>query len=269
MTDPQAIAALDDISFLARSASRVQVLETLASAPHDRAELQMTTGVPRATVGRIVTEFEARGWVRHDGRYYTTSPLGGFLIAEFRSLVDGVTTMQKLRSVIEWLPTDEFDFPLSRFSGADITLPRATDTIAPVDRAAELVEGGDDVCILAFGSAPPVVEAGWRTTVDGTQSFEVIFAAETLDTLATDPETGPWLRDLAGCERGTVRRYDGTVPYNLAVIDDTANFALVDEHGAPAALIETTDEAIRSWTVATIDRYRADSKRLGPDALTS
>ncbi|MFD1514073.1 helix-turn-helix transcriptional regulator [Halomarina rubra] len=269
MTTSEDIAALDDISFLARSASRVQVLETLASGTHDRAELQATTGIPRATVGRIVTEFEGRGWVKHDGHNYTTSPLGGFLIAEFRSLVDGVTTMQKLRGVIEWLPTDEFDFPLSRFADATITLSRASDTTAPVARAAELVEAGDDVSILAFGSAPPVVEAAWRTTVDGTQSFEIIFAADTLDTLTADPEMGALLCDLARCTRGTVRRHDGTVPYNLAVIDGTANFALIDEHGAPAALIESTDEAIRSWTVSTIDRYRDESELLDPDALTS
>lgn len=48
MTEPNDIAALDDIAFLARSASRVRVLETLAADPHDRAELQAATGIPRA-----------------------------------------------------------------------------------------------------------------------------------------------------------------------------------------------------------------------------
>lgn len=269
MTAADDIAALDDISFLARSASRVRVLETLAEGPHDRAELQAATGIPRATVGRIVTEFEARGWVKHDGRHYRTSPLGGFLVTEFRSLVEGVTTMQKLRGVIEWLPTDEFDFPLDRFSDADITLPRASATTAPVERAAELVEEGDDVCILAFGSAPQVIEAGWRTTVHGSQSFETVFAADTLGTLVADPEVGTWLRELAECERGTVLRCDGVVPYNLALIDDTANFALVNEQGAPSALIESTDEVVCSWMVSTIDGYRREAEPLDTDALDS
>lgn len=51
MTEPNDIAALDDIAFLARSASRVRVLETLASDPHDRAELQAATDISRVTVG--------------------------------------------------------------------------------------------------------------------------------------------------------------------------------------------------------------------------
>lgn len=269
MTGPDDIAAFDDIAFLSRSASRVRVLETLASDPHDRAELQAATGIPRATVGRIVTEFETRGWVRSDGRRYSTSPLGRFLIAEFRSLVEGVKTMQKLRAVIEWLPTEEFDFSLERFADADITLPEPSNTTAPVDRAAELVEEGDEVCILAFGSAPSVVEAGWRTTVHGTQSFEIVFAGDTLDDLVADPDVGTWVRELADCERGAVLRYDGVVPYNIAVIDGTANFALVDEHGAPSALIESTDRAIRSWAVSTVDAYRRESNPFDPDALAS
>lgn len=269
MTAADDIAALDDISFLARSASRVRVLETLAKSPHDRAELQAATGIPRATIGRIVTEFEARGWVKHDGRHYRTSPLGGFLVMEFRSLVEGVTTMQKLRGIIEWLPTDEFDFSLERFSDAEITLPRASATTAPVERAAELVEEGDNVTILAFGSAPQVIEAGWRTTVHGSQSFETIFAADTLGDLVTDSEVGTWLRELAGCERGAILHYEGTVPYNLALIDDMANFALVNEQGAPSALIESTDRAICSWTASTIDAYRREAESLDTDALTS
>ena len=234
MTTASDIAALDDISFLARSASRVRVLETLAEGPYDRAELQAATGIPRPTVGRIVIEFEARGWVTHDGRHYRTSPLGSFLVTEFRSLVEGATTMQKLRGVIEWLPTDEFDFSLERFADADITLSKPSDTTAPVGRAAELVEEGDEVSILAFGSAPSVIEAAWRTTVHGNQSFEIVFAADTMDILVSDPDIGTWLGELTACERGSILRYDGVVPYNLAVIDGTANFALVDEHGAPS-----------------------------------
>lgn len=269
MTTPDDIAALDDISFLARSASRVRVLETLADGPHDRAELQAATAIPRATVGRIVTEFEARGWVKHDGRHYRTSPLGGFLVAEFGSLLDGVGTMQKLRGVIEWLPTDEFDFSLERFSDADIMLSKPHNTTAPVERAADLVEAGDEVCILAFGSAPQVIEAAWRTTVHGTQTFEVVFAGDILGDLVAHPDVGTWLRELAACERGAVLRYGGIVPCNLAVIDDTANFALVDEHGAPSALIESTDEAIHSWAVSTIDAYRREAEPLDPDALDS
>lgn len=269
MSGANDIAALDDIAFLARSASRVRVLEALASDPHDRAGLQATTGIPRATVGRIVTEFEARGWVEHDGRYYSTSPLGGFLISEFGALVEGVKTMQKLRGVVEWLPTEEFDFSLERFADADVTLPRPSDTTAPVERAAELLDEGDEVSVLAFGSAPSVIEAAWRRTVHGTQSFEVVFAADTLDDVMADPGVGTWIRDLADCERGTVLRYDGVVPYNLAVIDDTVNFALVDEHGAPSALIESADPEIRSWAVSTIDAYRRESEPLDTDGLTS
>ena len=51
------MTALDDIAFLARSVNRVEVLETLSSGPHNRAELQEATDISRPTVGRIVNNF--------------------------------------------------------------------------------------------------------------------------------------------------------------------------------------------------------------------
>ncbi|WP_101295921.1 helix-turn-helix transcriptional regulator [Halegenticoccus soli] len=265
------MTALDDVAFLARSPRRVRVLETLIEGPHTRADLQEATGVPRATVGRIVTELEARGLVTSHGVDYRASPLGELLAGEFLSLVETAETVDKLRPVIEWLPVEEFDFSLEHFADATITFLKQSDTTAPVERAAALVENGDCVRILAFGSAPQVIEAAWRTTVHGTQSLEIIFAASTLAELLADSEleSGRWLRDLARCERGAVFRYDGVVPYNIAVIDDTVGFALVDEYGAPSALIETEDEAIYAWAESTINTYRHEAEPLDPDELPS
>lgn len=74
-----------------------------------------------------------------------------------------------------------------------------------------------------------------------------------LDDIVADPDVGTWIRELVNCERGAVLRYDGVVPYNLAVVNETVNFALVDELGAPSALIESVDPVIRSWAVSTLD----------------
>lgn len=70
---------LDDVEYLARSANRVRVLETLAKGPHDRTDLQEKTGAARATLGRILGEFEERGWIRRDGAEYELMPLSDFL----------------------------------------------------------------------------------------------------------------------------------------------------------------------------------------------
>lgn len=269
MTASDDTAALDDITFLARSTSRVRVLETLASGPHDRTELQAATGIPRATVGRIVTEFEARGWVKHDGRHYTTSPLGAFLVTEFRSLVGGVKTMQKLRSVIEWLPTDEFDFSLERFADADITLAGPSDVIAPVRRGVGLFETADQVRVLGSRFVRESIQNIWRETVYGNQTAEVVVTADIVEAVVADPDAPRWFEELVAAENASVYYYDGTAPYVVAIVDDIAWIGLIDEDGAPQGLLETTDEAFYSWAEATIDTYRREAEPLDPAALTS
>lgn len=153
------MAALDDIAFLARSPNRVEVLDTLSSGPYDRAELQEVTDIPRPTVGRIVNDFQARGLVAQSGPKYTTSPLGEFLAIEFRSLLEGAETMRKLRGVVEWLPTDEFDFTLDCFADATITTPRRGDPTAPVRRAAALTHEADHIRFLCTAFTPSMYEA--------------------------------------------------------------------------------------------------------------
>ena len=264
------MTALDDIAFLARSQNRVTVLETLSSGPHDRAELQEATGISRPTVGRIVTEFQARGLVSQRKNQYTTSPLGDFLATEFRSLLEGAETMRQLRGVIEWLPTDEFDFTLDHFADATITLVKLSDAIAPVYRAIELLENADHLHLLASSFVPASFEAHWRATVNGTQTSEVVVTADIIDTILADEELTKRLEEIIRSDTATFSCYDGMIPYGAVfTADDVAVFALVDEHGAPQTIIETEDEAIRSWITATIDAHQRDANRLDPDAFTS
>ena len=55
--------ALDDVDFLTRSEHRVTVLETLADEPHEYTELKDLTGVSRVTLGRLLAQFEEKGWI--------------------------------------------------------------------------------------------------------------------------------------------------------------------------------------------------------------
>ncbi|WP_254547312.1 helix-turn-helix transcriptional regulator [Halomarina pelagica] len=259
------MAALDDVAFLARSPSRVAVLETLTEGAHSRAALQEVTGVPRATVGRIVTELEARGLVTRRGADYRASPLGELLAREFLSLVDTAVTVDKLRRVSEWLPIEAFEFDLDRLVDAEITLADRTDIIAPIRRAVELFETGDRVRILAPVFVRESPRAIWQATVHGDQTSEITVTAAVLEVMLADPECAMWLRELAASDRGSVARYDGSISYALAVVDDIAWIGLLDEDGAPRGLLETTDEIVHAWAEATIDDHWQASNPLEPD----
>lgn len=262
-------AALEDIEFLARSANRVRMLEAVDSGPCDRTDLQAATGISRTTIGRVLGEFESLGWIARNGRNYESTPLGSLLVTEFASLVETAAMVRKLRPVIRWLPVEAFDFDLARFADAEITFASATDVIAPVRRLTHLLEREPRVRILAPLFAPEPFEAHWRATVQGTQTSEDVITADVFDVIISDPETARMLEGLVASGRGAVFRHEGPAPCGLVLGDGRAAITVVDDHEAPQALIETTDEAIRSWIASTIDAYRQESVQIDLDAITA
>lgn len=260
---------LDEVEFVSRSRHRVHVLETLASSPHTRSDLHETIDIPQPTLSRVIRDFENRKWVRREGQEYYLTPLGQLLAEEFASLLKTVETIGELRTVIDWLPCEKFDFGLEHFADAEITLVERDDVIAPVRRAIEAFEAADRLRILAPGFVPEIIEARWKATVHGTQTSEAVLPADVIDSIMANPETARWYEDVVRSDRATVYRYDGSVSYAIASIDDIAVFMRFSTPGTPQAMIETADEAVRSWVDETIDAYQDDAEPVDPDTLTS
>lgn len=256
--------------FLARSPNRVQALQALATGAHDRTELQAATGVPRPSVGRIITQFEARGWVRSDGRRYRLTSLGESFTAEFTSLVETTTTLQKLQPVIEWLPIEEFDFSLDCFADATIVVPERGDPTAPVELATEMTQEAGEIRFISDVFVPTVYEAVWRRAVHKKQPAEAVITTEVLDTIRRRPQTVTRTRETLASGYVTFYHYEGSCRYRMAVIDDTvAGIMVLDDEENVRGVIKTQNEAIRFWVESTIDTYQADAKPLDPDDLLS
>ena len=120
-----------DIEFLAGSPNRAAVLEALVDTPRDRHDLAEHVGVSRVTIGRILKDLVARGWVASDGSRYWATPIGEVVATEFGALLNTMETMRKLSAVMEWLPPD-LDIDFRRFADARITLPTWSDSVAPI-----------------------------------------------------------------------------------------------------------------------------------------
>lgn len=264
------MTALDDIAFLARSPNRVEVLDTLSSDPHNRAELQEVTDIPRPTVGRIVNDFQARGLVTQSGQKYTTSPLGDFIATEFQSLLEGAETMRKLRGVIEWLPTDEFDFSLDHFADATVTTPRPGDPTAPARRATKLTSETDHIRFLCTAFVPSIYEVIWQRTVYENQTAVGVMANELIDAIREDSRMITVIRETIVSGEAMLYQYEGQFPYDIAVFDETvAGLLVLDDDGYVRAVIDTEDEAVRAWVAATIDAHQREARLLDPDSLTA
>lgn len=261
--------ALADVAHLARSENRLRILSALEDATATRRELEDATGIARATVGRTLADFEDRGWVRETGdREYEPTPIGARFIAEFAPFLDAVEAIRRLGDRVAWLPTDEVPLDLGHFSGATIRLPEPADPFAPAMSLTDLLRDAAQFHCLV-GVAPPLgFEQAMRDEVvaDDLVTRHVI-TAEELAYLREDPERRSRWREYIDAG-GDVYCYDGDIPCNLLVFDETVIIGPHPRDGTPAGLVESKNEAVNAWAHEIISSYQRESDSLEADELT-
>ncbi|MFC7225836.1 hypothetical protein N0B31_00340 [Salinirubellus salinus] len=255
------VTPLDDVEFLASSANRVRVLETLAERSATRPELHDVTGISRPTLGRVLTDAEARGWVDRAGREYRLTPLGRLLFDAFGDLLETVETTQRLRAVAPHLPLAALPFDLSHLRDATVTVPHSPDPSAHLRRVGDLVQTAERVRFLGANVYPETV-ARQRDLVSRGQTYEITLAAAAVDVTRTHPETAATVRELLDSDAVRLYRYEGSVPFSLVTVDDTALVLPYDEEDTPCALLETSDPVVHEWVDRTLDEYREAATRV-------
>jgi predicted transcriptional regulator len=259
--------SLEPVEYLARSPSRLAVLDAICEGSRTRNELKGLTDVSRVTLSRILANLEGRGWIeRRNGRYEATSR-GSFVATELTGVLANIETLDHLDGVMEWLPTEEFDFPLTCLQDADVSTASWGDHTAQIRHVAENIPGSDRIVATASGVSREVVDALWETTVDGDTEFEGIYDTTALEIVRTDEELRRHHRDML--ESGTTGclLYEGAKEPLLMVMvcDDTVILCGHDEDGPPPGTLETTDEAVRSWAESYVASVRAESTAIDPD----
>lgn len=261
--------ALEDVAYLARSANRVRLLNVLASGSYARRELAERTEITRTTIGRIVNEFEERGWVERttDGEY-TATPVGEQIDTEFMPLVETITVIRNLGETVAWFQATEQPIELHHLQDATAWQPESTDPMAPtVAYMDDLRTAAEFHCLV--GVAPPVpFEKAMRDgVVERGMRVEHVISESEYAYLRDDPERAARWREYI--EAGAnVYRYDGTVPCNFVILDETVYIAKSQsDYGDPYTVIESDDDAVRSWAHEIIKRHRAESERLDAEVF--
>lgn len=260
--------ALPDVAFLARSENRLRVLAALAKAAATRRELQEATGIARATVGRALAGFEERGWVvESDGRVYEVTPSGAHIAAEFLPFLEAVEAIQRLGDRVAWLPIDEVPIELGHFSDATIRRPEPADPLSPVTSLTELLEEAAQFHCLV-GVVPPLMfEQTMRDeVVAGDLVTRHVITLEELSYLRSDPKRLPRWREYVRAG-GNLYCYDGDIPCNLLVFDETVVVVGHPRNGGPAGLVESENDAVCAWAHEIISTYQRDSERIEGEAL--
>lgn len=94
--------AIEDVVHLVRSENRIRILAALADGAASRHDLEDTTGIARATIGRIVADFETRNCVeRTPDRDYAATPAGERIVAELTPFLETMEAIERLAHQIE------------------------------------------------------------------------------------------------------------------------------------------------------------------------
>lgn len=263
--------ALEDISFLARSANRVRLLVALAAEPATRRELRETTEVPRATLARIVTELEEQGWVeRGAGGAHDLTPTGRHVVGQFLPFLRSMTAIRRLGETVEWLPTDELDVDLRHFADATVVRPANDDPVEVVDDFATAVEGAAEFRGLTHYAPPDAIA---RAILEGLESgrldVTVVMTDEVVTYLQGRPERRTQFR--AWLDAGAaLYQHDADLPCNVWTIDETVfvkksgDDARERSYGVP---IVSRNPKIHEWATDVIDAHRDAAVPVGNEAF--
>lgn len=256
--------ALEDIAYLSRSENRVRILEALTTGAYPRRELEEITGTSRTTLGRILTELEDRGWANRttDGAYEAT-PTGTHIANEFRPLLEAIQTVRELGEAVALVPTDELSIGLRYFRDATVRRPEPNEPLEIDNYLADILRDATAFYTLTFLAPPLAVGHAMRDGVlAGQLTAEHVFAGGLVGYLRDHPAGPPPWQDYieAGAQ---VYRYDGHIPCNLFIVDETV---LIENsqaaRGEIDTVIETRNETVRAWAFELLETYRKKSDRV-------
>lgn len=256
---------LDEVAFLSNSANRVDVLRILADDAHSRHELVEVTDASRPTVGRVLSEFEQRNWVRRDDRLYELTPLGRLVMNAFDNVLSIMETEQKLRTAVEWIPTERIGLDLELITDATVSTPEPGSSHQPISRFIELVEGAGSARGFGIATlAPKSAETLFQKARSGMDT-EIIYPSSVLeDNLQSTPDLA---RDAI--TNGTLRpMVHEDLPCGLYIFDNRVIIGGYNrDTGVLRVVLDTDAPVALAWADALYSRYRREADPFDPESL--
>lgn len=248
--------AIDDIEFLARSENRVTILAALRDGAATRRELQDCLEMDRVTLGRILGEFDERGWVAV-GDECSITVLGRLVAEKFGEFRSFMGAVRELRPLVGVEPIEDPSFPAGRLTTATITTAGDGDPYAPVRRFMDLLRESDRLDGYDTTTIAPMYVEEIREEILGGMTTEVIYRPSVADQLVTDYREDVARTTASGHLELWVTE---DLPCGLAIFDDRVAIGAYDEStGMLDVLVDTDDPAIREWAVESFSIHRGQA----------
>lgn len=263
-------AVLDDIAFLANSANRVAVFETIVESPRTRGEINARVDASRVTIARIIRELEDNNWISITGQEYSPTPNGRWVYDEFRRLVKEIQAERRLRRAVQWLPTDLLSFDIRCLRDAELILLESCDTTALTRRVLEFHRSGSYVRGIARESAPEFIENQWELSVQGDTEVDLVITSEIVASIRDHPPTARYFREMLEDETANANYhvYDD-IPLSVGIVNGEVGLNLIDEHGTLKGGLKIDNEIIHEWAVKLFETYRQKARPVEVNEITT
>lgn len=256
---------LDDVEFLVGSNHRMGVLTALSENPRDRDDLRNATGASSPTMGRVLSDFEARHWIEREGRTYRLTGLGEFVADRLEELAGAMKFQQQLRQVWPWLPHDIDGFSAELFSDVVVSRPGPGYPYQPIERVAQLIEQAHTMC----GFGMPMLKSGnlepFFDRVLDDLNCEYIYPPAVFEELLSWDEST--VTEAATRPNYTVLLHDD-LPVDdrcgISLFEDRVSICCYDrETGTLQSVVDTESDEMRAWAESYYKRLRKEARPLG------
>jgi hypothetical protein len=266
---------LQDVAYLSRTENRIEVLGTLTEKPRSTRELREATGTSKATVNRILNEFEERSWTRRtsDGTYEAT-PQAEHIAFQFRAFIGSMEAVASLGEDIGVLPVeeltvgpdDDLTVGLHHFKNATVKRQRPEAQGVGRTRMLEATREASSMDVLTDTAPPRVMGELLQERVEsGDLPGTTVWTTELFEYLREHPEEPPrWSDVIEGGRR--LYTYDGRIPATLCVTDEVTLVWGVTGEMRRRVIISEND-TVRLWARETVERYRDRAEAVGPQAF--
>lgn len=227
-------------------------------------ELRDLLDVSRRTVSRSLRRLQDREWIESNGETYYLTPRGRHIVAEFTDLMDTVRRTEELAEFLRWFPADVDAPDFLDVTDAVVTAASDADPYAPARTQTEILYEADRLRVLLPATDLASTETLTAEVTERNLEIESVVSPGVAATLQS-AEFAPLIREQLETERSSILVADEALPFYLGLADDgRVQIGLADEEGIPRALLETTDERVRTWAENVYREYRegATAKRI-------
>lgn len=249
--------ARDDISFLAGSETRIDVLRALRTTASRPSELADQCGCARETAQRAVGAFVKRGWAKklstEEG--YRLTRAGEFVANSYDRFEECMVVSNRFRTLLRNLGTTTSEIDCDTLAEATYTEATAENPHAPLDRFVSVV--GEEPVGEFYGITPIVSrvfnQAADRVIGDDTVVQLIVDRDVLTASVQEYPEALERAEELGGF---TLYVSKQPIEFGLLLVDGHAYLGAYDEHGNLVASADGTGDKFVSWSERTFDDVR-------------